>query len=299
MYKKFLSILLCLCLVCAAGMATAETTDETDLNYATEHEPARTVEEAPGSVDGNNVYTSTAEVTVTVEEEKNDREPPEYYVEIVWGAMYFGYGALEEGYKMWNTETHEYEYQDKDGQAAEVGWFLINEETLDDEYNEGENGVAWVHGNGIETSQAHVLIFNHSNRAVNVDANIMDEAAYDEDMDAIMEPITEPAVSTVDVTMDGEQKATALLPRGVHQNENIAPDTRWLPETTIGFVVNMQGDGSGLPDTKTLVAKLNITISEADAVTEDEEYSGPETEEIGADAGTDTGADTGDETTGG
>ena len=109
----------------------------------------------------------------------------------------------------------------------------------------------------------------------------MEEEAYAADMSAIMEPIIEEAVSTVEVTMEeNNQKATALMPRGVYQGKYGADtDTRWLPETTIGFVVSMEGNGSNLPDTKTLVAKLNITLSEAASVEENEEYSGPEVEE--------------------
>lgn len=293
MYQKFLSVLLCLCLLCGMSTAMAESTDitdVTDLNFATEYENARQIDEAPGSVDGNNVYTGTMKINVLAEDVPNDYEPPEYYVEIVWGAMYFGYGALGEGQKLWNTEEHKYEYRGIGDNDIETGWFLINEEKLDDSYNKGENGVAWVHGNGIDTTQAHVLIFNHSNRAVVVDATVEEVDKYAQDMSPVLTAETKETVSTVKGTMSSDkQQYQAELPRGVPRTED--KDTRWLPETTIGLVVNMEGDGSNLPDTKELIAHLNITLSEVESeeegiqtysiTTEDESQGNAEsTEEV-------------------
>ena len=286
MNRKILSVLLCLCLLFGAASAEdyKDITDLTGENdtYATEYEPARDQDEANGAVE-NGTYTGKMTVTVTVEEESSSYEPPEYYVELVWGAMYFGYGALEEGYKLWDTETHEYKYQDKDGGEAELGWFLISDATLDASYNSGENGVAWVH-QSMDTTQAHVLVFNHSNRYVGVDAQITYSGADKDGVDvtqidgvtAKVEPVTDTSVTTAPYTVDGGMYSY-IIPEGVESTET--KDNRWLPETTAVLVVSMEGELPAQYTDKTHVANLNITLKQV----EEEPEEGGDVPENGED----------------
>ena len=159
MIKRFLSLVLCLCLMSMATVALADTT--------TFDHDAITGNEASETIDITAVAVSTSE----------ENAETIYSVEIVWGDMKFAWGySSETTTATWDPETHTYSYESKtDNEDAKEGWYMLNETTALKHDGAEELGL---------TTQDAVLVFNHSNAKVDVAITTEDEKS-EADVDAL------------------------------------------------------------------------------------------------------------------
>ncbi len=313
MNRKLLSLLLCLILVWGAAAAYAAE-DLTDLNLV-DQELLDAVKNAngistidtngDGFLDGNdtvlleeiiespgtvteNVYTAGAEVKVKLADLEEHFEEKKYNVEIVWGSMVFGWGVVtDEGVNVWNPDEHTYTVTTPDGDQLDPYWYLLSDEPLVMDYMPDETidgGVDYVtNEKGITTTQAHVLVFNHSNRPVLIAAELKDEAdsvnplihpledeevavleGYVADPDGNAYPTTEYRTATKTVpageVYDGVERegyTTCLfdLAKGVEKD-------RYDPTTSAVMTVELTTAPTTDLATKTKVATLTVTLAE-------------------------------------
>lgn len=152
MFKRFLSLVLCLCLLGMASVAFADTDVQTPNpdNFAGKE------------LDITAVATNTAEESTTTV----------YSVEIVWGDMQFAYGYSSAVSEMqWNPETHMYDIPVVKGTGAEAnkGWYMLNEDTPVAVTNPKQTDDSFI-----PTTQDSIMVFNHSNATVDVEIKTSD-----------------------------------------------------------------------------------------------------------------------------
>lgn len=159
MIKRFLSLVLCLCLMSMATVALAESK----------------IFDNSAITEGN--ASQEINITAVAVSTSEENAATVYSVEIVWGDMKFAWGySSETTTATWNPETHTYTYESKtDDEDAKEGWYMLNETTALSHTGAEELGL---------TTQDAVLVFNHSNAKVDV-AITTEDVTSDADVDTL------------------------------------------------------------------------------------------------------------------
>lgn len=224
MNKRFLSLVLCMCMLCTAGVALAD-------NEVTYPENQTTTFNTPVDVEITAIAKNTA-----VEDAEDV-----YSVEIVWGDMKFAYGYSSESTTAeWDPATHTYKMTTEDGNDATKGWYMLNESTSLTNTGAVELGL---------TTQDAVLVFNHSNKPVDVKIAIEDITADGGDTEELKAKFATTGGETT--STDG---STYTLSAGVEQ------DVYNKDTASVYGKVSMESDKTEYT-TSTPIAKLNVTIS--------------------------------------
>lgn len=235
--KRLLSLILCLCMLSMGAVAFADgsqsvTTDENgDLTNA----------------------SASISITAVATNKSEEAEDTVYSVEIVWGDMQWAYGfSGKTTVAKWNPEEHTYEYYEKNSEneatgdkldSSKQGWYLVNEATA--LTNKGANAIKL-------TTQDAVMVFNHSNKPVDVAISKTDESNKPENI-----TVGDFAASTGVKTQNKEGKYE--LARGekdrVYDKDN---------STCVGGTITVSGtpgesDLNGV--TPVTLAKVSVTIS--------------------------------------
>lgn len=236
MMKRFLSLVLCLCLMCTASIAFAATeTQEPDES---------------GAFEG-----ATVPITAIAKSTAIDQNDAVYSVEIVWGDMKFAYGySAETTTAVWVPSEHAYTVyeNDENGEVTEnvasKGWYMLNEET---KLNVANSAKLDDNDDFILDTQDAVMVFNHSNRAVDVKIEVEEEETTPEDLTA---EFTKAGNAAASATAENTWALTAGTENNVYADDG---------SCVIGTVKIKESE---MTSTTTLtVAKLNITITKADA----------------------------------
>lgn len=174
MSKRFISLILCLCMLCMGTIALADdtpapvTTDVVDLDSAPDHDPA----EADNMGDLGKGYST--DITAIAENDTETVTPIKYSVEIVWGDMQFAWGYVYTEEEIWDPETHTYKTVTigDDGFNGTKDWYMVNNDEGDALKNAGAVAMDL-------TTQDAVLVFNHSNAPVDAKIDIDNSANTD------------------------------------------------------------------------------------------------------------------------
>lgn len=160
MKKRFMSALLCLCLLSGllAATAFADSVIADNLDATTGDGYA----EFPA----DSAYQQQIDIYAQALDSDATRKNDTYKVELVWGDMAFAWGSKVTETKKWDPTTHTYGVTEEKETA---GWWLIDETTpltlshdADGSYSNVVTG----------TKQNNVLMFNHSSKPVNANVSI-------------------------------------------------------------------------------------------------------------------------------
>lgn len=155
MMKRFLSLILCLCLLGTASVALAD--GELDLTNAANVADAngnKLSANDSGKKTGNFDTNYSTDITVQVGDATENAYSDVYSVEIVWGEMAFTWGNKKTTTYTWNPETHS--YTSTETKTENKDWHLVNGNPLT---HEGAQEIGY-------TTQGSVMVFNHSNQPV-------------------------------------------------------------------------------------------------------------------------------------
>lgn len=149
MIKRFLSMVLCLCLLCTASVALAD--NEVDL---------------PDDKTANLGTENSVNITAVAVESPDVTQVDVYSIEVVWGDMQFAYGYTKNTTKTWDPDTHEFIYTvtGSTNEATE-DWYMVNESKALELDAANDVGL---------TTQNAVMVFNHSSQPVDVKIAIDD-----------------------------------------------------------------------------------------------------------------------------
>ena len=210
MKKRFMAALLCLCLLTGGAVAAATTANENETQTGnaavsggatgggTDTDGAdAAATQTGGWVIADNLgstadeeyvlfdttaaeaaYSTSVDIYAQAIDTAYTNADRAYKVELVWGDMAFAWGATDAITKTWTPSDHSYD-DNKDSRKEE--WYLISDAALTRlEYND-EAGTYDSILTG--TQQNYVLMFNHSNAAVNANVKITEiyQGAEDED----------------------------------------------------------------------------------------------------------------------
>ena len=185
--------------------------------------------------------------------------PLVYKVELEWGDMQFAIGDMTDGLKIWDPTTHSYSWTGEH-QPGEDEWYLVNAETyLGD-------GKAYVEKltNEEHRTQAHILVFNHSNSPVNATVELEEVA-----VDTVTMGLTGEAdygVSTtadVELTDNGTDVSTyaCTLNAGVvGEIYNLETDKKACAVVKVWPTSAVEDANKDLFPVTTAVAQLTITL---------------------------------------
>ena len=152
MKKRFMSALLCLCML--GGLLAATTF-------------ADPVFVTADDFDENGIYTTETDIFAVAMDGDGTVKNDAYKVEIVWGDMAFAWATEVTETQVWQPATHTYDIQTVHGESA---WRLVDEDTAltlsrdaDGAYTDIVTG----------TKQSNVLLFNHSSKPVDANVSIV------------------------------------------------------------------------------------------------------------------------------
>lgn len=186
-----------------------------------------------------------------------------YKVEIEWGDMQFAIGDMTDGLKIWNPKNHTYRWTGEQPGADE--YYLVNAETY---LGEGKAYAETAITNTEHRTQAHIVMFNHSNAPVDVQVDLSEVAVDTVTMSLIGE--ADYGISTVE-TEALEDKGTGtssydvIMQAGVvgeiynteAANQACAVVKVWPNEEK----TPAEGVNTDLFPVTTAVAKLTITLN--------------------------------------
>ena len=222
MIKRFLSLVLCLCLLSTATVALADN----EVTYP----------------DGQTNFDNEVGVNITAiaKDTSITNADDVYSIEIVWGDMKFAYGyGSGTTTATWNPETHEYEVTNtSDNSEATKGWYMLNEGT---EVKPSSTNFDLSAG-----TQDTVMVFNHSNQPVNAKIVITDEI----DSENLTATFTKSSGSEL---VEGSSD-TYALEAGVEKDPYNADKANVIGKVSIT-------QESMTSTTELTIAKLNVTIS--------------------------------------
>lgn len=245
--KRLISLILCLCMLSMGAVAfaadnkmTETATDDTDFGEG-------------ASIDITAVATNKSE----------DAENTVYSVEIVWGDMQWAYGfSGKTTVARWNPVTHTYDYYKKDSDTGETtdnkldstaqDWYLKNEATA--LTNTGAEEIEL-------TTQNAVMVFNHSNKPVDVAISKTDE---DDKPDTITVNNFTASKGVTTANDDGKYELARGEKKVVYSATN---------STCVGGTIKVTGtpDESDLDEeTPITLAKVSVTISKHTAAVVEE-----------------------------
>lgn len=159
MKKRFLSALLCLCLLSGLLAVTvfADSVIADNLDTTTGDNYAEFT---------SDTYSKDIDIYAQALDSESTRKNDAYKVELVWGDMAFAWGSKVTETKKWDPTTHTYEVTEA---KEEEGWWLIDDSTeLSLSHDTGNAYANIVTG----TKQNNVLMFNHSSKPVNANVSI-------------------------------------------------------------------------------------------------------------------------------
>ena len=282
MKKRFMAALLCLCLLTGVWTAAAYATDleggDAIVMPSTGSGSPLTVDNIEATTgEGYDVfdtandiaYSKSIDIYAQAIDTAIENAGTVYKVEIVWGDMAFAWGADDKITKTWNPTDHSYS---NDANQREKGWYLLDKENALTKlaYNDGS------YSNILSgTAQNYVVMFNHSNAAVNANVKLTEIYQGAEDTTNIDLITASLLPAAFGVTGTGAANGGYDYALSYDTESGVIYST--TNDTAAAAYVELTGqpnDGVLNASAPTTVAKITVTLSIPQETTPDPEQGG-------------------------